>query len=111
MCASASTACAPVTTTTSPTELAASASRTVGRNTRCFGEPYRVAAPAASTTAATRLRLDGDVVDDDVTRRLLGGRVAELADPVDDVDPAGHLADDCVIGGQRSVLTGDDEEL
>ena len=33
-----------------------SASSTAGRNSRCFGEPKRVAAPAASTTAATTSR-------------------------------------------------------
>ena len=35
--------------------LAARRSRTRGRSSACFGEPKRVAAPAARTTAATRL--------------------------------------------------------
>ena len=53
-----------------------------GSRTRCFGEPKRVAAPAASTTAATtRRQLDRGRSCDRRRRlrRLLGGRVAELA--------------------------------
>ena len=38
-------------------------------------------------------------------------RVAELADPVDDVEPARHLADDRVVRRQRGVVRRDDEEL
>src|SRR2546423_279227 len=71
---STSTSCAPRTTTSSSTDVAArTRSRMPGRKTRCFGEPYRVDAPAARTTAETTvlLRLDRDLVDLDALGRLL----------------------------------------
>ena len=52
--------CAPATTTISSTPVCARASSTAGSSSRCFGRPYRVAAPAASTMAA--ITADYDVV-------------------------------------------------
>ena len=48
--------CAPSTTTTRSTGARPRRSSTGGRSSRCFGEPNRVAAPAASTTAGITRR-------------------------------------------------------
>ena len=50
------------------------------------------------------------LVDLDRLGRLLV-RVAELPDPVDDVEPADDLADDRVVRRELRVGGGDDEEL
>ena len=49
----ASSSCAPATTTIWSRPAARTRSSTAGRSSRCFGEPKRSAAPAASTTAAS----------------------------------------------------------
>ena len=79
--AGVSSVCAPATTTISSTGSRSSRSSTSGSSSRCFGVPNRDASPAASTTAASSLLLDRDRLDHDGLRRLLRGRVAELADP------------------------------
>ena len=81
---------------------------------RCFGAPKRVAAPAASTTAAMRLTAAEPAVTESITTgwcRLLGRRVAQLPDALDDVEAARHRADDRVLGREPRIDAGHDEEL
>src|SRR5438128_5192675 len=109
--ASVSTSCAPRTTTTSSTELARTRSNTGSSSSRCFGEPKRVEAPSARTTAAIMLGGDDDAAHDDPPRRLFVLRIAETADPLDDVEAACDLAEQCVVGREAGVRARDDEEL
>ena len=97
-----------------PAPPAARRART-GRSRSCFGEPNRVAAPAARTTAEITRR-----ATQTLDRAPAGSRptcvgcccgVAERADPVDDVEALRHLADDRVVRRQARVRRGDDEEL
>ena len=88
-------------------------SRTRGRRSACFGEPKRVAAPAARTTAATRVT-GSTAVTDSTTTGWVGCSVAGSPSvPISSTTsrPVRHLADDRVVGRQADVGARDDEEL
>ena len=82
-----------------------------GSRSRCFGRRTVSPPPPRARRRRPASGLgDGDRADDDRLRRLLL-RVAELADPVDDVHALRDPADDRVLGGEVDAVGGHDEEL
>ena len=104
---------APSTTTTSSTGLAATRPSTSGSSSALLRAAEAGRAPAARTTAATRLicSTTRHRVDDD---GLGGCSVAGSPScPIRSTTsrPLGHRADDRVVGREPDVVAGDDEEL
>ena len=108
----ASSSCAPCTTTISVTLVWRSATSTAGSSSRCLTPPYRVEAPAASTSALADV--DGRLLElDGLGRDALAARrgIAELADRFHDRQALQHSAEHGVVRRQLRVGRRHDEEL
>src|SRR5919108_2421963 len=110
-----SMSCAPRTTTISSTAgLRRTRSSTGSSSAACFGDPKRVDAPAARTTAAimqARLWRDCHAAHDDPPRRLLRGWVAEPADLLDELPAPLDEPEQRVLRLKAGAVGEHDEEL